>query len=371
MNSILLDARTATDHFPGIGRYVVNLARALKQVAPERDLTLLRDPSASSRLALPDLPTIDCPASPFSLQQQWHVRQIVRKTCAALYHSPYYLMPYRLAVPTVFTCHDLIPLIYPRYFSAAQRLIYRFTHRLALNTAQVTIVVSQSTKNDVRRFFHVNPDRLVVIPEGVDEHFKPSSRAEIDQVRQKYALPDRYMLYFGSNKPHKNLLRLVEAFVRSNFQTPTSNIHLVIAGHWDARYPEAKQLVEKLNLPDHVRFIGQIDDIDLPALYSGAELFVLPSEYEGFGLPVLEAMACDTPVLCSSTSSLPEVVGECGVMFDPTNVDAIAESIERALADRALREHLREQGHRRAAQFTWQRTADQTWQVYRTMTSGA
>ena len=161
-------------------------------------------------------------------------------------------MPYRPGVAAVFTCHDLIPVIFPQYFRAWQRLIYRFTHQLALNTAQLTIAVSHSTKNDLQRFFRVNPDRIVVVHEGVDAHFQPPSRAAIDRVKQLYALPDRYVLYFGSNKPHKNLVRLVEAFAQLGIGTQGSGIELVIGGHWDQRYPEAKQAVEKLGLADRV-----------------------------------------------------------------------------------------------------------------------
>ncbi len=129
MTPLVLDARTATDHFPGIGRYVVNLASALKRIAPDLDLTLLREPSAAAqRLMLPDLPVLDCAVSPFALAQQWRVRSILRRSHAALYHSAYYLMPFAPGVPSVVTCYDLIPLIYPQYFTAIQRLIFRAAH---------------------------------------------------------------------------------------------------------------------------------------------------------------------------------------------------------------------------------------------------
>jgi glycosyltransferase involved in cell wall biosynthesis len=371
MPPIILDARTATDHFPGIGRYVVNLAGALKQIAPDLDLTLLRDPSsAAQRLTLPDLPMLDCATSPFALSQQWRVRSILRQTHATLYHSPYYLMPYRPGVPAVFTCHDLIPLIFQQYFTTSQRLIYRFTHQLALRTARLTIAVSQSTKDDLQRFFRIDPDRVVVVHEGVDGHFRPPSRGESDRVKELYALPPRYVLYFGSNKPHKNVRRLIQAFAQANLQSPTSSIQLVIAGHWDERYPEAKHATERLGLQDVVRFLGPVQDADLPALYGGAELFVFPSEYEGFGLPVLEAMACGTPVVCSNRSSLPEVAGDAALLCDPHDVEALARAIEQALADRDLRSALQQRGLNRAAQFSWGQTAQQTQQVYRSLLEG-
>jgi glycosyltransferase involved in cell wall biosynthesis len=362
MPPIVLDARTATDHFPGIGRYVVNLAGALQRIAPELDLTLLRDPAvAAQRLTLPDLPMLDCATSPFALAQQWRVRSILRGLSATLYHSPYYLMPYRPGVPAVFTCHDLIPLIFQQYYTAPQRLIYRLTHWLALRTARLTIAVSQSTKDDLQRFFHVASDRIIVVPEGVDAHFQPPSHAAIDRVRQQYALPARYVLYFGSNKPHKNVPRLVEAFAKLGMKDQA----LVIAGHWDARYPEAKQATERLGLKNTVRFIGPVQDADLPALYGGAALFVFPSEYEGFGLPVLEAMACGAPVVCGNRSSLPEVAGDAALLCDPQDVESLAHTIEQALTDRDLRVTLQQRGLARAAQFSWEQTAQHTLKVYR------
>ncbi len=369
MPPIVLDARTATDHFPGIGRYAVNLASALKRVSPELDLALLRDPSAvAQRLTLPALPTIDCAVSPFALSQQWRVRQALRGIRAMLYHSPYYLMPYRPGVAAVFTCHDLIPLIFPQYFRAQQRLVYRFAHQLALKTVQLTIAVSQSTKNDLQRFFRVNPDRIVVVHEGVDAHFQPPSRAEIDRGKQLYALPDRYVLYFGSNKPHKNLVRLVEACAQLGIDKQDSGIRLVISGYWDQRYPEARQAVEKFGLADRVHFIGPVSEADLPALYGGATAFAFISEYEGFGLPPLEAMACGTPVIASNTSSLPEVIGDAGLLVDPHDVSAITAALVRVVNDAALRADLKQRSVERAATLTWERAAAQTLAVYRAIT---
>jgi glycosyltransferase involved in cell wall biosynthesis len=371
---IVLDARTATDHFPGISRYVVNLARALKSIAPELDLTLLRDPAATSqRLALPDLPTVECAVSPFSIKQQWIVPRQLRGLNTALYHSPYYLMPYRPGVPTILTAHDLIPQVYPRYYTPAQRLVFRWAHGLALRTARITLAVSAATRTDLIQRLGARADRVVVIPEAADPRFAPQPAAAIQAVRDKYHLPDRYLLYFGSNKPHKNLVRLVTAF--SNLQSfgfaqdrlPTSNFHLVIAGAWDNRYPVARQLAAH---NDRVRFLGPVVEAELPALYSGALAFVFVSEYEGFGLPPLEAMACGTPVIASNTSSLPEVIGDAGRLVDPHDVNAITAALEQVLSNANLRADLKQRSLARAAQFTWERTAAQTLAVYRTLTGG-
>ncbi len=365
--SIVLDARTAIDHFPGIGRYVVNLAQAITRVAPDLDLTLLHDPAAaSSRLTLPDLPRVACSVSPFSVRQQWHVPKQLRAANATLYHSPYYLMPYRPGVPTVLTCYDLIPLIYGEYFTATQRVIYRVTNQLALRAARSILAISEATKADLIRYFHVDPSRIVVTPLAADAHFTLQSSTAINAVREKYHLPENYMLYFGSNKPHKNLGRLVSAFSQTANSKQPSAVHLVIAGQWDARYAEARQLAFG---NEHIHFIGTVSDDDLPALYSGAQLFVFPSLYEGFGLPVLEAMACGTPIITSNVSSLPEVAGEAAVLVEPTSVQSITAALDQVVSDRTLQARLRQRSLARAAQFTWEHTARETIDLYRSVTA--
>jgi glycosyltransferase involved in cell wall biosynthesis len=363
---IALDARTATDHFPGIGRYVVNLAHALVRVAFDLGLSLLYDPSAAAtRLTLPNLPRVACAASPFSLRQQWVVPGQLRRMQATLYHSPYYLMPYWAGVPTVLTCYDLIPLVYPQYYNPLQRLIFWLAHSLALQVSSSVLTISYATRADLVHRFHVDSRQVAVTQLAPDPAFRPQPAEKVIALRARLSLPEQYSLYLGSNKPHKNLPRLIKAWQISNLQFPTSNLRLVIAGHWDSRYPEARQYVESAGLKDRVVFAGPVAEDDLPALYSGATLFVFPSLYEGFGLPVLEAMACGVPVACSNTSSLPEVAGDAALMFNPLEVEAIADAIGRVLVDPDEQANLRQRGLERAAQFTWDRVAAETWQVYR------
>jgi len=368
--TIVLDARTVADHFPGIGRYTVNLAQALAQIAPTLDLVLLCDSaSPNTRLTLPEVPRSECHASPFSLQQQWQVPQQLRRVRATLYHSPYYLMPYWPGVPTLFTCHDLIPLLYPQYFAALQRLAYYLTHALALRTTRVTIAVSEATRADLLRFFRVAPQRLVVIPEAAAAHFQPQRAAAIAALRAKYALPNQYVLYLGSNKPHKNLKRLVEAWNIAALKSDVPKVKLAVAGHWEDRYPDAKQRAAELGLQDHIIFVGPVADNDLPALYSGAMLFVFPSQYEGFGLPVLEAMACGTPVACSHIPSLSQIAQGAAHTFDPARTADIAEALHRLLTHAELRADLRQLGLKQAASFSWTRAAGETLAVYQRLST--
>lgn len=364
---IVLDARTATDHFPGIGRYVVNLSGALARVDADVSVMLLHNPAAEpSRLPLPDLARIPCTASPFFLHQQWVVPNLLRRAGATVYHSPYYLMPYRPGIPTVLTCYDIIPLLFPDYFSAPQRLMFRLAHGLALRAASVVLAISQATRNDLVQRLGAPASKVHVTPLAADAHFRPQPLAEVDRVRSAYGLSAPYVLYVGTNKPHKNLVRLVQAWAA--VEPAAGEAWLVIAGHRDSRYPQAEQLVAALDA--RVCFIGPVADADLPALYSGASCFVFPSLYEGFGLPVLEAMACGTPVVCSSVSSLPEVAGDAALLFDPWNVESITGVLSQILRDVDLQADCRERGLQRAQHFNWTTTALQTLGHYRLAANG-
>lgn len=368
---IVLDGRTIADHFPGIGRYTYNLASALADdLSPADELVLLHD---SRRLnthfdlaalgAHANLRLFDVQARIFSVAEQLRLPAQLRRLGATVYHSPYYRMPYRPGCPSVVTVHDLIPMRYPDYYSAAARLIFALTVRLAVRAARRVVAVSQAGANDLQELLELPHERLATVPEAPDPIFKPQPAEAVARVRARYELPAEYLLYFGSNKPHKNLPRLVRAFAQL---APTAGqAPLIIAGHWDKRYPQARQAAEALSAS--VKFIGPVAQADLPALYAGATLFAFPSMYEGFGLPPLEAMACGVPVACSNTSSLPEVVGEAALTFDPLDEAAMTAALAQGLNDAALRDDLRSRGLARAAQFTWARAAQQTFEIYHSL----
>jgi len=365
--NVCLDARTVNIHFPGIGRYTFNLARALTPLlgAQER-LVLLRDPRMTSHWKLEALRTdrvdvVDVPISPFSLRQQWSLPRRLRQLGASVYHSPFYLMPLRPGVASVVTIHDLIPLCRADALPPLQRSLFRLAIRQAVRAARQVIAVSDATARDLARVFRLPAERVTVIAEAPDPCFRPQPAEAVAAVRRHFGLPEPYALYFGSNKPHKNLVRLVEAWARVRPDRPC----LVIAGLWDGRYPDAQRRAHALGLGTAVRFLGPVDEGSVPALYSGATLFVFPSVYEGFGLPVLEAMASGVPVACAHGSSLTEVTGDAAVLFDPSDVDAIAHAIQDILSDARRRGEFAQRGLARAAQFSWEAAARFTLATYR------
>lgn len=357
---VVFDARSVTPHFPGIGRYGSGMTQALAARHDVR-LTLLVDPRIwDTFYALPDFPGVERASasySPSGPMQQLAVPALLRRLRADVYHSPYYLMPYSPGRPTVVTLHDLIPLKVPGSHGTLLRWVYRWTHRLAARAARRVIAPSEATAVDLIGL-GLPREKVTVVPEGVGPEFCPRPEAEVAAVRAQYRLPETFALYVGTNKPHKNLARLIEAWSGLQPAWP-----LVVAGGEDPRYPGASALGERHGVP--VVAIGSVSNGELPALYTAAAVCILPSLYEGFGLPVIEAMACGAPVLCSNASSLPEIAGDAALLFDPRDVDQIRNAARRAIADRELRRDLSIRGRARAETYTWARAAEQTVEVYR------
>lgn len=379
--NIVFDARVIQDHFPGIGRYAYNLlSELIRLIGAGEALTVLYDPSAqNTRYDLAALRDRHDKRVMWAEYRRpiFDLLNVLRRPAvpappSTVFHYPYYVRPRAAGTPSVTTIFDAISFVYPQYVpSARAQLSIRILHQIAIGASRRVITISHSAAHDLTRIFPSLHDKLAVIPLAADPVFEPQPRPHIERVRAQYELPERFALYLGSNKPHKNLIRLIEAWrlvmdaepspADGDSRLPT----LVIAGHQDARYPQAHARARALGMEHRVRFIGNTNDAQAAALYSACDLFVYPSLYEGFGMTPLEAMACGAPVACSHTSSLPEVIGEAGLTFDPTQPHAIAAACLRILSDDALRARLRRAGLARAAQFSWRRTAQATLEVYR------
>ncbi len=366
-----IDIRFIYDHFPGIGRYLYNLVAAMVHAPHPHHLLLLHNPALPNAhydiaaLHQPRADLVPTSLRPFSLLEQIELPRLARHLKLDLLHSPYYVKPYAgLPCPSVVTIYDLIGRRYPEVLSRRSRYLYRTMMGLAVASSQRIITISASARDDLRHYYRLPPARLAVVPAAADAHFRPQPPATVAAMRQKYGLPPRYVLYLGSNKPHKNLPRLVRAWERVIAEQPTTDALLVLAGHEDPRYPAAREMVAARGLAQRVRFLPDVADADLPALYSGAEVFIFPSFYEGFGLPPLEAMACGAPVLCAYASSLPEVVGDAALTFDPYSFIEMAEQLQRVLHHASLRQQLRERGLQQVQRFSWQRSAQATLAVY-------
>jgi len=373
---IAIDARYVADHFPGIGRYVYNLVIALAGLSHAHTLVVLHNPALRNTrhdiAALAQLPGVELVATrarPLTLAEQISLPRLLGHVAADLYHAPYYVRPYAsLACRSVVTLYDVIPRRFPSEVSRRARLLFDLLTRLAVRASQRVIAISASARGDLIAAYGIRADRIAVTPLAADPRFRPTPPAAISALRTAYGLPEQYVLSLASNKPHKNLPRLIAAWAevvaRRAATADAATCPLVVAGHWDARYQQARQIVAERHLEAVVRFLPDVAEADLPALYGGALLFVFPSLYEGFGLPPLEAMACGTPVICSNTSSMPEVVGDSALLVDPTMVEQLAAELERLIDDAALRAQLRTAGLQRAAAFSWAQTAAATLAIY-------
>lgn len=351
----------------GISRYTVELARALSEMEASVDLTLLtagepralEDSSNHRRESLPG-----CRLLPgLVLLGNVAIPVSNRRLRLEIVHDPTGVMPFLFGADgakIVVTLHDVVPYISPGASTALDTLIYRSWLPLVIRRASAIITPSRQSCADISKYLRVAPGRICVISEGVGSPFRPLPRELVrSELKERFGLASRYIFYVGSLSPRKNLKRALQAFarVRKEFQ----DLVFVMAGPWSRE----QAVLPRLDGGDSVRLLGPVDDAELAMLYNGAELFFFPSLYEGFGLPALEAMACGSPVICSNTSAMPELVADAALRVNPYDVEAMAQALAQVLSAARLRESLREKGPARARGFTWKETAQATLDVYR------
>ncbi|WP_322820694.1 glycosyltransferase family 1 protein [Chloroflexus sp.] len=333
-------------------RYTVYTTRGLDQAALGLPANFVVKPS--------HLPTIN-PRVRIPWEQI--IAPLMLRGKADLYHGCLNVAPLLSPVPTVITIHDLAFIRFPQTFRAYNRIYLDLATRLSTRRASRILVVSEHTKREVVGLLGVDPERVVVTPNAVRHHFRPPDPDQLDQFRVRRSLPEHFILYVGTLEPRKNLTTLLEAFALLSRHVPT--VPLLIGGGKGWMYEPIFARLEQLQLRDRVKFVGYIPEEELPLWYAAATVFVFPSIYEGFGMPPLEAMACGTPVITSNTSSLPEVVGDAGLMVSPTDTTALAEAMQRILTSPDVRADLRIRGLKRAQQFSWTQTAIKTLEAYR------
>ena len=255
-------------------------------------------------------------------------------------------------IPQVIVVHDLLPLRFPQEYPR-QQYYFRYLVPAMLNRARAIIAVSESTRRDLLMLYSLQASKIQVVPDGYDQgRYRVGLMAQATQ--QNYGLAP-YLLYVGNLLPHKNLHRLLQAFALISGRFPHT---LVIAGRKDRRYyPSLEAEARALGVQERVRFLDYVPAADLPALYAAADVFVFPSLYEGFGLPILEAMACGVPVIAAHTGSMPEVAGDAAMLVNPDDVPAIAMAMESVLGNTGMREGMRRRGLMRASQYSWAKTA--------------
>jgi glycosyltransferase involved in cell wall biosynthesis len=367
---VALDVTAARLGRAGPHVYVTELARALGPMLGER----LRP--ITSRFAAPiHVPrTTGDRLRTLGRDLWWHqigVERAARRAGAAVLHLPAGIGPIRHGLPRVLTIHDLTVLRFPQLFRRWFRAYARVVLPRAARAADAIITVSHTTKADVVDGLAIPEELVTVVPNGIDPTFAmlapESERAR--EVRRRYALPPSFVLTVGSVEPRKNLPRLLDAIHRVRARPDTADVVLVHAGPEGWLAHDIPRTIQALGLADAVRFLGYIPREDLAALYGLARVFAYPSLYEGFGLPVVEAMACSCPVVTSNISSLPEVARDAAVLVDPGSADEIACAIAELWTDEVRHRALASRGRARASCFTWERTARETAAVYESVSS--
>jgi glycosyltransferase involved in cell wall biosynthesis len=372
---ICLDISPAVHHRAGLGRYAQELTTALVATDQQNEYVAFyqhpRDAEVDAPLdRLPRL-TSDLDTKPwrFSALLAYFLRIPQDRMFPGidLFHATDHLLPRLHGIKTVFTLHDLIYCVHPETHKPLNRWFLTLMMPRFLRMADAVIAISENTRQDAVRFYHLEEDKIHVVYEGVNPSFRPAPAGAIAEIRRLYSLPDRFILYLGTIEPRKNLITLLEAY--RHLLRGDSELRLVIAGKKGWLYTGFFERMREWGLEEQVLFPGFIPEADLPALYSAADLFVFPSLYEGFGLPILEAMACGTAVVSSNTSSLPEIVGDAALTVDPQDTGAWVTALTEVLGNEQLREELRTKGLQQARKFSWEKTARETLEVYRKVLS--
>lgn len=286
-----------------------------------------------------------------------------------IYHFFNFIVPSRIQGKVITTIHDMTYELYPETMHKNNLKRIKDDIEYSVNRADKIITVSESSKKDIMRFLNVDESKIEVVYNGVeyDRFNKTYTEVEKSTVREKYNLPENYILYMGTLEPRKNIESIIEAFslFKKECASTSKNIKLVIAGKKGWLFESIFNLVDKLNLRKEVIFTDYVDEIDKPLIYNMASLFLFPSLYEGFGIPVLEAMASSIPVITSNVSSLPEVAGDAAILAAPKDIEAIAKYMNEILSNEELKNDLVKKGHVQAKKFTWEASAEKTYNIYK------
>ena len=349
----------------GVGQYTAQLLAALIARGDQRRYALLAGRRLNGHVPPGTLGQIGPLLPNRSAWMQIVLPRILARLRPAVCHFTNSIAPLFSPCPYVVTLHDMSLFLYAHTHPTKSLLVARSIIPSAAHRAQAIITVSHSARRDIIAVLKVPPEKVHVVYEAARPEYQVMpDTVVIEGVRRKYDLHAPFVLYVGTIEPRKNLGRLIQAFAQMRRRGRRE--HLLLVGQLGWKYGAMLRQIEALGLTDSVRLLGYVPDADLPALYNMARVFIFPSLYEGFGLPVVESMACGTPVITSNRSSLAEVGGNASLLVDPTRPEDMTDGLLRVLTDADLHDHLRAAGLARAAQFSWTRAADETTRIYET-----
>lgn len=364
-----IDARIAYYSRGGIRSYVVHLLEALASVDDETDYRILysrkdHDPGPLG----PNFHSVACWTPCHHRFERWALAVEISRLGLDLLHTPDFIPPAFGYDQSVITVHDLNFLYYPRFLTVESRRHYNDQIEWAVERTDHILADSQATKTDLTSMLNVPAEKIAVVHLAADPSFRVVPEVEAAQAAERYALEPGFLLFVGTLEPRKNVPGLLRAY-RILLDEKVTAEPLVLVGGKGWLYEEIFDQVEALELSKQVHFLHGVPDADLPGLYGAASVVAIPSFYEGFGLPALEAMSCGTPVVVADRASLPEVVGDAGILVDPEDPDDIAKALTCVLTEEPLRGRMQERGLERASSFSWKRVAQETLNVYRQVLS--
>lgn len=359
-----IDVRKIKDF--GIGVYIENLVKNLLLLDHENQYVLFFDPKDIAEYSFPEnqVEKVINRSGKYSLGELLTLSWQSSRRKLDLFFSPHYVMPIFLKCRKVVTFHDLIHLKFPEYFNRPGAQAYaKFMFAKTTKSADKIIADSHHTKKDIVEILKVDSGKIEVIYPAADEAFERlKSDEEVKVFREERGIKKDYILYLGSDKPHKNLKNTLLAFSQVAGKT---DLNLVICGVKSDKTRSPMQIWNDIGLKERITFLDFIPQKELPLLYTGAKLLIFPSLYEGFGFPVLEAFSCGTPVVASNSSSIPEVAGDAAFLVNPSNVDSISAGILTVLNDRSIRLDLIEKGKKRVGLFSWREASERVLKIFR------
>ncbi|HZQ97149.1 MAG TPA: glycosyltransferase family 1 protein [Candidatus Sulfotelmatobacter sp.] len=369
---IAIDIRRMTEF--GVGTYIRNVVRTLGRLDQQTEYFLLGSPSKVEEIGSlpPNFQTVPLVAPEHSLKGYREFRGALQKLDCDLVHIPnLFSIPRMLPCPYVMTVHDMLEhMSRPRQPGVWRWLYFQMTKRVLAGAARI-FAVSNFTRNEIEKLFQIPLNHIEVVYNAIDERFLHghASAADRELIAQRYQVTYPFLLYAGRISPHKNVVRMIEAFSALKTELEKDQLwpelKLIIIGDDLSGNPDLRRTVVRSGVQNDVRFLGFVPIEVLRIFYDEAKVFVFPSLYEGFGLPPLEAMAHGTPVITSNVSSLPEVVGNAAVLVNPENVFEIMRALHRVLTDRALRDRMKERGYQQAKRFSWEISVRRVLDVYR------
>jgi glycosyltransferase involved in cell wall biosynthesis len=364
---IAFDGTTLTPGRTGVGYYTEHLLQHLARevITTGDEIVVVSNKPIDTQAPLPPHVRVH-DGHRFPIRIGWMQLRAARALRALrpdVAHFTNGMMPIGSPIPTVVTVHDMSLRLYPTCHPVRRVLLNRPLMHLAIQQASAIVTVSNSARRDLLRFHGVPAERVAVVHEAASPAFRPiTDRACLENMRSRYGLPQRFILYVGTIEPRKNLMRLMSAFAEARKAGIPQ--HLVCVGPYGWSSRDLAGHIERLGITSAVHFTGYLPFEDLPAIYNLGDFFVFPSLYEGFGLPVVEAMACGLPVLTSNTSSLGEIAGDAAETIDPIDLDAMVDAIVHLATDEDLRRARAQQGLQRARSFSWSQTARDMLTVY-------